>query len=163
MTVLYRKIPKSRVSLQRTVRPKLSTKKCYIKQKCQLQMGIVKYENAATPLSTLGINNTHQHFQMRYITLFQLKGLKSYKPSKFKCLDFLRKKEFMFLLWIRTLEPLKLKQSFIPHMKVLTCGINSSGAQLHGCIFTLHYTHLKLTLLLHKTVLVTQHFFQSAL
>ena len=67
------------------------------------------------------------------------KRLRSYQPSKFKCLDFLRKKEFMFLLWIKTLEPLKLKQSFVPHMKVLTCGINSSGAQLHGCIFILHH------------------------
>ena len=59
------------------LRPKLSTKSCFIKQKCQIQMGISKYENLATPRSTRGINTTHQHFQMRYVTLFLLKGLKS--------------------------------------------------------------------------------------
>ena len=42
--------------------------KCFIKQKCQLQMGIVKYKNVAMPLSTLGINTTHQHYQI-YITI----------------------------------------------------------------------------------------------
>ena len=43
---------------------------CFIKQKCQIQMGIAQYKNAATPLRIRGINTTHQHFQMRYITLF---------------------------------------------------------------------------------------------
>ena len=46
-----------------------------MKQKCQLQMGISQYENVATPLISIGNNTTHQHFQMRYVTLFQLKGL----------------------------------------------------------------------------------------
>ena len=53
-----------------SLRPKLSTKSCFIKQKCQIQMGVVNYKNVATPLSTLGINTTRQHFQMRYMTLF---------------------------------------------------------------------------------------------
>ena len=53
-----------------SLRPKLSTKSYFMKQKCQLQMGLMKYKNAAIPLSTSGINTTHQHFQMRYITLF---------------------------------------------------------------------------------------------
>ena len=52
---------------------------CFMKQKCQLQMGISQYKNVATPLSTIGKNTTHQHFQMRYVTLFLLKGLKSYQ------------------------------------------------------------------------------------
>ena len=47
-------------------------------------MGIVQYKNAATPLITRGINTTHQHFQMRYVTLFLLKGLKSYQLNQ-KC------------------------------------------------------------------------------
>ena len=51
-----------------SLRPKLSTKSCFIKQKCQLC--IVKYKNVAMPMSTLVIHTTHQHFQMRYITLF---------------------------------------------------------------------------------------------
>ena len=51
---------------------------CFMKQKCQIQMGIAQYKNAATPLRTKAINTTHQHFQMRYITLIYLKGLKSY-------------------------------------------------------------------------------------
>ena len=49
-----------------------------MKQKCQVQMGIAQYKNVATPLRTTGINTTHQLFQMMYITLFQLKRLKSY-------------------------------------------------------------------------------------
>ena len=40
------------------------------KQKCQIQTGIAHYKNVATPLRTRGINTTHQHFQMRYVTLF---------------------------------------------------------------------------------------------
>ena len=52
---------------------------CFMKQKWQSQIGIAHYKNAATPLSILGINTTHQHFQMTYATLFQLKGLKSYQ------------------------------------------------------------------------------------
>ena len=35
-------------------------------------MGIAQYKNAATALRTIGINTTHQHFQMRYITLIYL-------------------------------------------------------------------------------------------
>ena len=45
-------------------------KYCFIKQKCQLQMVIAQYRNAAKPLITKGINTTHQHFQIRYVTLF---------------------------------------------------------------------------------------------
>ena len=55
-----------------------------MKQKCQIQMGVGQYQNAATPLRTKGINTTHQHFQMRYITLIYLKGLKSYQPPNFR-------------------------------------------------------------------------------
>ena len=48
----------------------------------------VECKHAATPLSFYSINTTHQGFQKRYITLLYLKGLKSYQPSKFKCLHF---------------------------------------------------------------------------
>ena len=51
----------------------------FMKQKFQLQMGIARYRNAATSLSTKGIITTHLDFQMRCLTLFQLKGLKSYQ------------------------------------------------------------------------------------
>ena len=50
-----------------------------MKQKCQFQMGIAQYKNEATPLRTRGIHTTHQHFQMRYVTLFKLMGLKIYQ------------------------------------------------------------------------------------
>ena len=49
----------ARVITVYSLRPKLSTKSCFMKQKCQLQMGIVKNKNVAMPLSTLGINTTH--------------------------------------------------------------------------------------------------------
>ena len=45
-----------------------------------------------------------------------------------------------------------LKQSYIPHLKVLMCGINTSSYQWFVCIFILCYNHLNLALLLHKTV-----------
>ena len=59
-------------------------KALFMKQKCQNQMGVGRYKNAATSLRTKGINTTYQHFQMRYITLIYLKGLKSYQPSSFE-------------------------------------------------------------------------------
>ena len=60
-------------------------KALFMKQKCQILMGVRQNENAATPLRTRGINTTHQHFQMRCTTLIYLKGLKSYQPSNLKC------------------------------------------------------------------------------
>ena len=55
-----------------------------------------------------------------------------------------------------TSEPLELNQSYVPHLKVLVCAINTSSCQQCGCIFILSYTHLNLALLLHK-----QGFFDS--
>ena len=68
-------------------RPKLSTKSCFMKQKCQLLFGVTLHKNAAMPLSTSGINTTSQHFQMRCITLFYFLGLKSYQLSKLECVE----------------------------------------------------------------------------
>ena len=48
-------------------------------------------------------------------------------------------------------ESLELKQSYIPHLKVLVCGIDAFSPQWCGSIFIWCYTHLKLALLLHKT------------
>ena len=45
-------------------------KYCFMKQKCQVQMVVAQYKDAAKPLITKGIDTTHQHFQMRYVTLF---------------------------------------------------------------------------------------------
>ena len=133
----------------------LSTKYCFIKQKCQIQIGAAQCKSTATPIITGGINITFQHFQMRYITLFYLNWLKSYQLSKFKCVSLLSETYFTFLLWLITFEPLELKQSYIPHLKVLMCRINALDVQRCGYIFILCYTHLKLALLLHKTELVT--------
>ena len=52
-----------------SLRPKLSTKYCFMKQKCQNQRGVAQCKSIAMLLSTRGINTTRQHFQMRYITL----------------------------------------------------------------------------------------------
>ena len=41
---------------------------CFIKQKCQIQIGITQYKIAAIPLKTRGMDTSHQHFQMRYKT-----------------------------------------------------------------------------------------------
>ena len=40
--------------------------------------GYSTHKDAATSLRTIGIIITHQCFQMRYITLIYVKGLKSY-------------------------------------------------------------------------------------
>ena len=96
-----------------------------MKHKCQLQIGVAQYENAAMPLSTSGINTMHQQFQMKYIMLFKLKGLKSYQLSKFECADFISKIDFTFILWPITFEPLQLRQSYVPHLKVLMHGIDA--------------------------------------
>ena len=72
-----------------TLRLKLLTKYCFMKQKWQIQIGVAQCKSTATLLSTKAINTTRQHFQMRYITLFYLKWLKSYQLSKFKCVDLL--------------------------------------------------------------------------
>ena len=112
-------------------------------------MGIAQYENAAIPLRSRGISTTHQHFQMRYITLIYLKGLKSYWLKQ-KC-------KVCFTTETTHLkidEPLDLKQNHKPQLKELVSGINAYSYQWCGCIFMMCYTHLKLALLLHKTVLV---------
>ena len=41
-------------------------------------------------------------------------------------------------------------KTYIPHLKVVMCGIHAFGAQLCDYIFILCYTHLKLFFLLHK-------------
>ena len=51
--------------------------------------------------------------------------LKINKPSKYKCSDFLSKTHVTFLLWLITFEPLEQKQSYIPLLKVLMCGMNA--------------------------------------
>ena len=45
---------------------KKSYEYCFMKQKCQIQIGIKQYKNAATLLRTVGIYTTHHHFHMRY-------------------------------------------------------------------------------------------------
>ena len=42
-----------------SLRPKLWTKYCFMKQNCQLKSGIAQYENAATPVSSKAIHATH--------------------------------------------------------------------------------------------------------
>ena len=59
-------------------------KYCFMRQKCQIQMGLAQYRNVATPLSIKSIDSRYQHFQMRYVTLFQLNWLKSYQLKQ-KC------------------------------------------------------------------------------
>ena len=127
---------------------------CFMKQNCHFQRGLLQYKNATTPLNSSAIHTTHQHFWKRYITLFSLRGLKSYQPSKFESVYFLSKTGLTFLLWLITFEPLEQKQSYIPLLKVLMCGMNAWGAQWHGGIFILQFTSLKMVLLLHKTALV---------
>ena len=53
-----------------------------------------------------------------------------------------------------SLDPLEVKQSYIPHLKVLVCGVDAPSPQWCGCIFMLCYTHLTLALLIHKTLLL---------
>ena len=56
-------------SLQCTAGQKKHYEHCFMKQKCQLQMGIAQYKNTATPLRTKGINTTHQHFKLCFSSM----------------------------------------------------------------------------------------------
>ena len=86
-----------------------------MKQKCQILMGIVKYKNTAAPLCTSGINTTHQHFKMS-----------SKVTSQSINTIYLTMETYKFKLrWLVTFKLLKLKQSYIPHLKVLMCGIDA--------------------------------------
>ena len=69
--------------------------------------------------------------------MFLLKGLETYQPSKYECSDFLSKTHVTFLLWLITFEPLEQKQSYVPLLEVLMCGMNIYGAQQHAGIFIL--------------------------
>ena len=87
--------------------------------------------------------------------MIQLKKLKGYQPSNFECIfSFYSKTVFTFLLLLITFEPLELKQSYIPHLKVLMCVINALGVIWWRCTFMLCYTDLNLALLLHKIALL---------
>ena len=101
-----------------------------------------------------GINTTHQNFQLMYITLFYLKGLKSYSyKCKWKVL--FTKENGDIKLWrLITFDSLVLEKSYIRHLKALMCGINASRGQGHGCRFTMCHASLKMALLLHKEGLV---------
>ena len=68
--------------------------------------------------------------------------------SKFESVHFLSKTCFTFLLWLITFEPLEQKQSYIPLLKVLMCGMNARGAQWHVGIFILCNTFLKIAVIL---------------
>ena len=57
---------------------------CFMKQNCHFQRCMAQCKHTTMPLSSYSINTTHQGFQKRYITLFYLKGLKSYQPSSLK-------------------------------------------------------------------------------
>ena len=72
---------------------------CFMKQNCYILRGVAECRHAATPLSSYSINNTHQGFQKRYITLLYLKGLKSYQPSKFKCLHLVNQTFHLHFCW----------------------------------------------------------------
>ena len=150
----YKKIVVTSRSIP-TVVPLESLKCWFMKQNCHFQNSVLQFKNATKPLQSSGIHMTHYHFQTRYISLFLLMELKSSQPSEFECLYFLSKTHFTFLLWLITLEHLEQKQSNMPLLKLLMCGMNASGSQFCGHISISCYTHLKLELLLHKTVLVT--------
>ena len=60
----------------------------FMKHKCYFQRGVAECKQATTPLSSYSINTTQQGFQKSHNTLLYLKGLKSYQPSKYKCLHF---------------------------------------------------------------------------
>ena len=66
----------------------------------------------------------------------------------------LSKLDFSFALFLVTFEPLDLKQSYIPHLKALMCGINAAEAQGCDCMFTFCHAYPKMGVLLHKMAIV---------
>ena len=47
-------------------------KALFMKQKCQIQMGVGQYKDAVTPLRTRDNDITLQYFQIRYVTFFYI-------------------------------------------------------------------------------------------
>ena len=54
-------------------------------------------------------------------------------------------------MWLITFEPLEQKQTYIPLLKVLVCGMNAQGPHWNSDISILRYTSLKMAALLHET------------
>ena len=83
----------------------------FMKQNCHFDRGLPQYKNATLPLRFSGINTTLLGFPKRYITLVDLKGLKSYQPSKFKWIDYLPlylvKRTFHLQFYWQLLSPLR--------------------------------------------------------
>ena len=83
----------------------------FMKQNCPFDRCLAQHKHATPPLSFSGINTTLLGFPKRYITLVDLKGLKSYQPSKFKWVDFLPlylvKRTFRLHFFWQLLSPLR--------------------------------------------------------
>ena len=94
------------------------------------------------------------HFFVTVSSFVFAQGIKSYQTSKFESVYFLSKTGLTFLLWLITFEPLEKKQSYIPLLKVLMCGMNARGGQQDGGTFILRNTSMKMVVLLHKTARV---------
>ena len=60
-------------------------------------VGVAHYKNVARSLSTRGIHTTYQQFQMLYIFVLAQWDQKS-PAIEFKCVEFLSKIDFTFLL-----------------------------------------------------------------
>merc|ERR550519_340256 len=82
-----------------------------MKQNDHSQRGPAQYKHATPPLSLSGTNTTLLGPPKRYITLVDLKGLKSYQLSKFKWVDYLPlylvKRTFHLQFYWQLLSPLR--------------------------------------------------------
>ena len=97
-------------------------------------IAIQKYHH---PIELLRHSHHTLALQKEVYNFFLLRVLKSYQPSEFESVNFLSKICFTFLLWLLTFQPLEQKQSYIPLLKVLMCGMSTQGAQQYGGIFIL--------------------------
>ena len=83
----------------------------FMKQNCHFDRGLAQHKHATPPLSFSGIITTLLGFPKRYITLVDLKGLKSYQLSKFKWVDYLPlylvKRTFHLHFYWQLLSPLR--------------------------------------------------------
>ena len=83
----------------------------FIKQNYRFYIRLAQNKHATPPLSFSGIITTLLGFPKRYITLVDLKGLKSYQLSKFKRGDFLSlylvKRTFHLHFYWQLLSPLR--------------------------------------------------------
>ena len=102
---------------------------CFMKQKFWLQMGIGQHENTATTLISKSIKY-HILALSNELYNFVLAQEAQNLSTKVKMESLIYYRNYTSIIWWpKTFEPLEPYKSYIPHFKLLDCGIDGSSLQ----------------------------------